>query len=100
MATTGSILDAWRAGMSPEIIPTATDQKTPVIILDMERVIAKLETLVMINNTIPTKMSPIAPPMMHRITASIRNSSKIIIRFAPNAFFMPIILVLSLRIQT
>ena len=45
-----------------------------------------------------TKNKPIAPPKMHSTVASIKNSKRMVLFFAPMAFFKPIMLVLSLTV--
>ena len=86
MATTGSSLDALKAGNNPESRPIITEIKIPDKtldkLMDKENVVTKLTIKVSI------KMSnkPNVPPIMDKITASNKNCNIIKVLRAPSAF--------------
>lgn len=87
MASTGSNLEADKAGRIPEMNPILLAIKSPIKILNVDRMKVKLGTTIF-NPTNPTKTitMPINPPNRDKITASNKNCNKINRFFAPSAF--------------
>ena len=52
--------------------------------------IGKGKTELSTSDNNPTKPNPINPPTIHKNALSIKNSVRMVLRLAPNAFFNPI----------
>ena len=90
IATTGSILAAIDAGIIPEMMPKIIQILIAnIMILGAIKIgNGKMELSTSDNN--PTKPNPINPPIMHKKALSIKNSVRMVLLFAPRAFFNPI----------
>ena len=84
-ASIGLSLEALYAGNIPNTIPiNKLDRKDIAIIIDL---ISKLNPNVCKISPIATpKTTPITPPSIHKISASIKNCTKISFLFAPKSF--------------
>src|ERR1017187_6922782 len=98
MATTGSSREALYAGINPAAIPIIMHIDIASVRIPIEIKTGKLKILVRTIGKRYTRISPINPPIRHMIADSNKNSVRILLFFAPTAFFRPIIAVRSFTV--
>src|SRR5664279_4416553 len=98
MATTGSSLEALYAGINPAAIPIIIHIDIASVRIPIEMKTGKLKILVSTRVNRYTRINPINPPIRQIIADSNKNSVRILLFFAPIAFFRPIIEVRSLTV--